>query len=270
MTSWALLLAAGWPREACDLRVVLEADCSGGVLGARYQLGVEPGAMSLMSACRRRDVEVDPADHGRLLDDGLWAIPGPETAEQAVPAWRAGVADVAATLATDHRLWVVDLGRSEPTSPVRALAERASLNVVMTRGSIEDIAQLPARVAALDEAAPTFVIIVGKSGFGENDLHDYLGGRRLWLVPSPADLPRLTMRAVQGGRARRSQLWRAATKVADDLVQFSQRVSGATAPPEPPIRPPIKPPKFPEPSSSTNVRSATAVESQVIGGADDG
>ena len=36
VTSWSLLLAAAWPAEYVVERVVLEADCDGGVLGARY------------------------------------------------------------------------------------------------------------------------------------------------------------------------------------------------------------------------------------------
>ena len=43
-------------------RVVLEADLSGGVLGARYGLGVDPGVVSLIAALRRSD---DRAVRGR-------------------------------------------------------------------------------------------------------------------------------------------------------------------------------------------------------------
>ena len=53
VTSWSLLLAAAWPAGPAVDRVVLEADPDGGVLGARYGLGVEPGAVSLIAALRR-------------------------------------------------------------------------------------------------------------------------------------------------------------------------------------------------------------------------
>src|SRR5262249_18674232 len=40
-TTWSLLLAGAWPAGLGVQRVVLEADSSGGVLGARYGLGVD-------------------------------------------------------------------------------------------------------------------------------------------------------------------------------------------------------------------------------------
>ncbi len=234
VTSWALLLAAAWPRDAMAERIVLEADCSGGVLGARYQLGVEPGAVSLVSACRRGNSEFSPGDHARLLDEGLWVVPGPEVAEQAVPVWRSGVADVAETLSQDQRLWVVDLGRSEPESPVRPLAATAAVNVVLTGGAVEDIVQVPARVAELERCAPTQVILVGRSHVAQDELRAFFGGRLRWLVPAPNDLPRLAMRAVQGGRARRSALWRAAVAVAVDLADLVSDQTSTSAPAQTP------------------------------------
>jgi hypothetical protein len=59
VTSWALLLAAAWPAEFDVERAVLEADVSGGVIGARYGLGVEPGAVSLTAALRRTEGNID-------------------------------------------------------------------------------------------------------------------------------------------------------------------------------------------------------------------
>ena len=50
VTSWALLLAAAWPAAVDAERVVVEADLDGGVLGARYGLGVDPGVVSLIAA----------------------------------------------------------------------------------------------------------------------------------------------------------------------------------------------------------------------------
>ncbi|MDH3681574.1 MAG: hypothetical protein OEV40_16680 [Acidimicrobiia bacterium] len=218
VTSWALLLAAAWPPGAPDERVVLEADCAGGVLGARYQLGVEPGAVSLVSACRRADDTLTLDHHGRLVADGLWVVPGPEVAERAVPVWTSGATDVAGVLRKDDRLWLADVGRAGPESPVQDLIRSSVANVVVSGPSIEDVVQVPARVAALSASAPTGVVVVGRCDFAEDELHRFFGGRALWAVPTADRLPELAMRAVQGGRARRSASWRAATEVASDLA----------------------------------------------------
>ena len=72
VTSWSLLLAAAWPPEYDVDRVVVEADCDGGVVGARYGFGVDPGVVSLIASLRRADSpDVNLADHGRRVNDGM-------------------------------------------------------------------------------------------------------------------------------------------------------------------------------------------------------
>ena len=64
-TSWTLLLAAAWRADENRRKVVLEADPDGGVLGVRYGVGVDPGAISLASAARRSrsaGFEIDDID----------------------------------------------------------------------------------------------------------------------------------------------------------------------------------------------------------------
>ncbi len=139
VTSWAILLAAAWPNVVAAIRCVLEADCDGGVLGARYQLGVEPGAVAFISACRR-DLAQGPAEHyGAWLDDGLCVIPGPEIGEQALGAWASGASDVARQLVDDPRIWFVDLGRSGRGSPLGPLIDVATVNIVVGGPHLEDL-----------------------------------------------------------------------------------------------------------------------------------
>ncbi len=228
-TSWALLLTAAWPVEEPIERVMLEADCSGGVLGARYRLGVEPGVVTLVSACRRADTEPDPSDHGRLLAERVWAVPGPEVAERALPVWRSGAADVAAALTSSPSVWIADLGRAGPDVPTRALADGASVNVVITGNAVEDLVQIRSRVEALSATTPTVVVLVGRPGYGEDDLHRSLGGRALFVVPEVENLPHLAIRATTGGRARRSSVWRAAVEVAADLASMTRPRRSANA-----------------------------------------
>ena len=93
--------------------VVLEADVSRGVFGARYGLGVDPGAVSLIAGLRRsRDGRVEISEHARLLAPAVWLIPGPESAEQAMKVWSGSTGAVAESAAADPGVWFVDLGRS--------------------------------------------------------------------------------------------------------------------------------------------------------------
>ena len=73
VTSWAVLLAAAWPPEFQIERVVLEADPAGGVLGARYGLGVEPGVAAFLASLRRNDAELlDVEPFARMVDNHVW------------------------------------------------------------------------------------------------------------------------------------------------------------------------------------------------------
>src|SRR3954447_20330643 len=101
VTSWCLLLGAAWPPALGSERVVLEADVSGGVLGARYGLGVEPGAVSLLASLRRDGDAVEVEGRGRRVADGVWVVPGPEAAEQAAAVWGPTAEAVAPRLADD-------------------------------------------------------------------------------------------------------------------------------------------------------------------------
>ena len=132
-TSWSLLTGAAWPADYGVERVVLEAARDGGVLGARYQLGVEPGVSTLAAAVRRH-VPGDPLPVAELVGRspaGLWVVPGPESAEATATVW-SSVSAVASAIAADPRVWLVDAGRSAPGGFGLALAAQSSLSVVVS------------------------------------------------------------------------------------------------------------------------------------------
>ena len=163
-TSWAMLSAAAWPADYGVERVVLEAARDGGVLGARYQLGVEPG-VSTLAAVVRRHVPGDPlpvAEFARQVGPGLWVVPQPESAEAAATIW-SSVSAVASAIAADPRVWVVDAGRLGPGGFGMAFAAQSSLAVVVSGVGEESLVQLPARVQSLQRAgALVAVLVVGK------------------------------------------------------------------------------------------------------------
>jgi MinD-like ATPase involved in chromosome partitioning or flagellar assembly len=224
VTSWCLLLAAAWSADLTDERVVLEADCDGAVLAARHGCGVDPGAVSLIASSKRDSpTRLAVEEHGRRVADRLWVIPGPETAETARPVWASGCSTLAPLLAADPRIWLVDAGRLGPGSPLDPLRAVAAAQVVVCRAGIEDLVQLPARVRTLRDGGRSRVgvLVIGRPAYRAEELSEFTAADRVWLAPEVHDLPRLAATAVQGGRARRSALWRCALDVAADLAALT-------------------------------------------------
>lgn len=218
VTSWSLLLGAAWPSEIDVDRVVIEADPDGAVLGSRYDIGVEPGVVSLLGACRDRSV-VDVAAHGRrVTNDGLWLVPGPEVAEVAWPSWSSSVETAAEVFATDSRVWIADVGRLSPGSPVRGLSMLSTLNLIVCRPEPESLVQVPARVSALARASRVGVLVCGSTSYELAHLRDYFGVDDVWIAASDPLLPALTARLLTGGRMRRHRVWQSAVVVAADVA----------------------------------------------------
>jgi hypothetical protein len=233
VSPWSVLLPAAWPSETGLDRVVLEADLDGGVAGARYGVGVEPGAQALVSDLRHvGDPSVPLGTAGRVLGDGAWLIPGPESAEVARRLWSADRAavSVATSLAADaERVWFCDLGRVTPTSPTAPFLTVASLMLLFCRDQPADLVQVPSRVGLLQQVTDEVgVVVVGSPSYDRGELSEFFGCRRVWVVPSSDDLVDLSRQVWTNRRARRSAVWRAAVELAAGIatpVGFRQEVT---------------------------------------------
>lgn len=221
VTSWSLLLAAAWPTESGLERVVLESDPDGGVLGARYGWGVEPGLASLAAALRRDERDIHVAEHGREVAPGLFVVPGPETAERASTVLRACSNELAERLAADHRLWFVDGGRLDDRAPALAHVRRAASTVLVCSGRPEDVVSLRSRADAIREQGPAFLglVVTGLCLYGRGELLEFGGFDYVWAPSTTADLRAVVAGALSDSRrARRSMVWRHALEVAVDLA----------------------------------------------------
>ena len=216
VTSWTVLLAAAWPAAHASERVVLEADPDGGALAARYGLGVEPGVVSLIASARRAavgSVAVEP--HARVLGEGVWVVPGPDSGEQARSVWASGGETLAGHLAADDRLWLVDVGRLDLAGQAAALVERSALCTLVVSERPEDLVRLPPLVDALaDRGVTAGVLVCGGMAYKVDDVVEFAGTPHVWHVARIDDLVAVASGAPQGGRARRSWLWRSAIEVA--------------------------------------------------------
>ena len=153
VTSWTMLLATAWAASTADrCRVVLEADPDGGVLGARYGVGVDPGAITFAASLRRGAGPVlEIAEHGRVVDKNIVLIPGAESADRATSMWREAAQTTATAIAADTVSdWFIDCGRFRPLSPSLAFSESATLTVLVVGPMSEDLVQAPATLRMLE------------------------------------------------------------------------------------------------------------------------
>lgn len=226
---WSMLLAAAWPDDSHLERVVLEADLDGGVAGARYGVGVDPGTHVLVADLRHAgDPSTALHTAGRCVGDGAWLVPGPESSEAARRLWSADRAatTVASSLSIDDgRAWLCDVGRATVGSPVMPFISEAGLMLLFSRDEPADLVQVPPRVAALQGATTEVaVVIVGSPAYDRGELSRFFGCRRVWVVPAADDVVELSRQAWTNRRVRRSPIWRAAVSLADDVfVPLSYR-----------------------------------------------
>lgn len=221
---WSMLLAAAWPVESGLDRVVLEADCDGGVAGARYGVGVDPGVPGLVTGLRHSGDPTGPlTEVGRQLSPEAWLVPGPESAEVACRVWSADRAatSAAGSLAADRRrVWFCDLGRVSGADPTAAFVDAAAVTLVLCRDAAADLVQLPDRVDSVARSGGAVgVVVVGSPSYSLAELADFFGCGSVWVVPDGPSPIQVSQQVWAGSRrARRSPVWRSAVELAGEVA----------------------------------------------------
>jgi MinD-like ATPase involved in chromosome partitioning or flagellar assembly len=168
VTTTAITLAAVWPRRA----LLAELDPSGGDVALRLRgprgapLSPEVGLISLAVGVRRGTQPHQVFEHVQRLDGGLEVVVGLATGEQG--SGLSGLwGPVGQLLDEVPGLDVVaDCGRLYAGSPATDVLQHASAVVLVTRPSIEAVAHLRARAAAVlrdlerRPAPPPVVVVV--------------------------------------------------------------------------------------------------------------
>jgi MinD-like ATPase involved in chromosome partitioning or flagellar assembly len=151
VTTTAITLAAVWPRRA----LLAEVDPSGGDVGLRLRgprgaaLSPETGLISLAVGVRRGSRPDQVFEHVQRLDGGLEVIVGLSSAEQGSglsSLW--GPVGELLDLAPGVDV-IADCGRLYPGSPAADLLVHTAAVVLVTRPTIDAVAHLRARCAAV-------------------------------------------------------------------------------------------------------------------------
>jgi hypothetical protein len=221
VTTTIAALAAVWPEER--RRVVVELDPAGGTLAAVCGLRVTPGLVSLATASRRRMEPDAVVAHSQQLPSGGAVVVGPPSAAQARRALQLLI-DAGATFGDVDADVLVDCGRLDPTSPARALFERADVQLVFARPQLPDLHQLAGWFddARSNMATPDglpAVVLAGAGPYAPAEIRESLGVDVTAHVPhDPGSIGRLAEPST-GRTTRRSPLLRAASSLAAALVE---------------------------------------------------
>jgi hypothetical protein len=220
VTTTVAALTAVWPEERRP--VVVELDPAGGTLAATCGLRVTPGLVSFATASRRR---MDPDAiwaHSQALPCGGAVVVGPPSAGQAQRALKL-LNDSAGQLGEVDGDVLADCGRLDPTSPARAMFDRADMRVLLVRPQLPDLHHLAAWLedTASGAAALPRVVLVGGGPYPAEEVGAALGVEVVGhLSLDAAGVARLA-EAADGRTLGRSALWRAARSLARTLVEHA-------------------------------------------------
>jgi hypothetical protein len=146
VTTVVTLLGLVWPNE----RVVAEMDPAGTDLALRLRLGPEPTVLAL-AADARSGLPGGVLRYAQPTALGVPVVVGAETAERFGPMARLWP-QVAAESARWPGTVLADVGRMQPGNPALAVAQAATVVLVVARATVEGLHHLRHRVTELAAA----------------------------------------------------------------------------------------------------------------------
>lgn len=231
VTLTVLAVAAAWPTSEGRRKLLIEADADGGSLAIRYQLGRQPGLLTLAAAGRHGLSRDELWAHAQELPGGLAAIVAPERPDRASAVLSANGNSLGAWLAALGDVDVIaDCGRLSPSSPTTAFANHADVVLFVARPMAEQIQPATERAAAMRAAGRTVGwVLIGERPYSGVEVTAATGVPVVAVLP---DDPRSAAALQSGGgtgRLRRSPLVRAATALAADLADSVHRPAAVMA-----------------------------------------
>lgn len=228
VTLTALTVTAALPLADGRRKVLLEADADGGSLAARYQLGRQPGLVTLAAASRHGLGREDIWAHAQALPCGLAAIVAPERADRATSVLATSAKALAPWLASlAHVDVIVDCGRLSPSSPALPFAHHADAVFMVIRPVAEQVQPAAERALALQGAGRWVAwVLIGERPYSAADVAEATGIAVAAVLPDDPRSAEALLRGGSSSRLRRSPLVRAATS-------FAAQISAQIRPAEP-------------------------------------
>ena len=217
----SLLLSASvreFAGESADV-VLVEADRSGGVVGARWQLGLDAGVGSWVSGLAA-DGSRSVSEFGRQVVKGFRVVPGPAGVVEAEKALTGQAVSLlsSAMSADTSRWWTVDLGRG--CSTVRPLAQLSSVVVVVSSGAEEEVAGLAAVVEAV-RPAKCVLVLGSRLSFSADEVVEFCGGEVVVRSGVECFDGSSAVKIIEGKGRKRSQEWKTAVKVREAVMELA-------------------------------------------------
>ncbi|NNE74303.1 MAG: hypothetical protein HKN26_11610 [Acidimicrobiales bacterium] len=149
VTLTTLALAAAWPTEHDDQKVLIEADADGGTLAVHYQLGRDPGLIGLTAAAGHQLDIADVWNHSQELPGGLPVVVAPDQPDKAANIISTAGCTLARPLAQRNDLVaLVDCGRLSSRSAANDIVRHADALIVVLRPTAPNIQIAAHRLAA--------------------------------------------------------------------------------------------------------------------------
>lgn len=238
-TTTALALTAAWPAGRAVLHV--EAEPAGGDVVSLFHLRTEPSLLTLAAAARARVGADDIAEHVQRLPgepgaEVLVAPVDPRQARAAVAALaRAGLGHALAALDSDV---VADVGRLDPDSPSLELFAAADVRAAVLRPTLNDVDHLQTRLALLAAVGvdDVHLVVVGEGRWGPDELVRAVGAAGVLAVMAddPKGAAALGTHEGAAKALRRTQLWRSARKLTEQVIALGAAGTIEEEPPAPP------------------------------------
>jgi hypothetical protein len=214
VTTTAALVAARWP----DLRLLVEADESGGVLAADLDLGETPGVLELAGVARAVDDDAI-GRHSQVAFGDTPVLVGPGEPHRVAASWRELGQPLATHLVRSEVTGIVDAGRLTPGSPAWPLAAASGLVVLVARCRLAEFLPLSGRCAELRAAGARVALVVIADGpYLPAEFAGEAGVELLAALPhDPAAAGLARGRTLSARALGRSPLWTAAGALAEQL-----------------------------------------------------
>ena len=180
-TTLALAVAAAW-RATHALPMFVEADVSGGDVGAWRRLPLEVGLLTLAAQARTRTAVAPPEEgmllrHSQRMPGGLHAVLAPSAPHLVEPSVALLVRQPG-VLRQKSTVTIVDIGRMVPGSAGAQLAARTDAVVVVADADVAQLRRIrdcADILAALPErGVPVGLAVVGE-GFSDEEITGQTG-----------------------------------------------------------------------------------------------